>query len=532
MDTVILQCNERDEPGVRSWILEVQGELKEGESLDWTWSCGRVRKIQVGDRIFLQRTGDPPRGYFASGYTMDASQEEQLRLQNPAYQDLSEAYHNSFYNNSFKICFKIDSIVNFDFPLEIDYLESLPQFDGCKFKRQGGGTSFNSDYAQFLEQEWEKHTRKLSRQGLGVRLIDTYCSNAAKRTKDDKYSEAYELYSAALILNPNYPQAKIGLGNSLIYLERFAEAITAYTDALSLKTKFDKIAYFKRAVAYSRIKDYQSAVEDYKKAVEIDPDLFEAHLKLGDVLSRMGQNEAAIESYSEAIRVNPSKATAYVNRGKAFSRLNHLREAEEDWKRALEVDPTLKEVVSKLIDTIGSLDLSEDSLDKNIKKHSHDSEEQETDNQTDESNILSAQETEILNNRFGNISEKERETVTQARRGQGLFRNQVIEYWSTCAVTGCAEHSLLRASHIKPWAKCNLEEALDPFNGLLLSPSLDAAFDTGYISFDNAGKILISEYLSQSDAQILGIFPSLHLSNIHSRHQQYLAYHRQNIFKG
>jgi tetratricopeptide (TPR) repeat protein len=45
------------------------------------------------------------------------------------------------------------------------------------------------------------------------------------------------------------------------------------------------------------MKDYQSAVGDYKKAIEIDPDLFEAHLKLGDVLSRIGQNEAAIESY-------------------------------------------------------------------------------------------------------------------------------------------------------------------------------------------------------------------------------------------
>jgi len=60
---------------------------------------------------------------------------DQLRLRNPAYQDLSEACHNSFYNDSFKICFEIDSIVNFDFPLEIDYLKSLPQFEGCQFTR-------------------------------------------------------------------------------------------------------------------------------------------------------------------------------------------------------------------------------------------------------------------------------------------------------------------------------------------------------------------------------------------------------------
>ncbi|RKY67696.1 MAG: HNH endonuclease, partial [Candidatus Latescibacterota bacterium] len=30
------------------------------------------------------------------------------------------------------------------------------------------------------------------------------------------------------------------------------------------------------------------------------------------------------------------------------------------------------------------------------------------------------------------------------------------------------------------------------YNGLLLSPNLDACFDSGFISFDDAGNILIS----------------------------------------
>jgi hypothetical protein len=353
MGTVILQCNEKNEPDVRSWIFQVQRELQQGESLAWTWSCGRVRKIQVGDRIFLQRTGNPPRGYFASGYTTSAVEEEQLRLQDPAYQDLSEAYHSSFYGSSFKICFNIDSIVNFDFPLQIDYLQSLPQFEGCKFIRFGSGTSLDSDYAQFLEEEWEKHAQKLSSQGLGAR-----------------------------------PESKVN-----------------------------------------------------------------------------------------------------------------------------------------------SLDLSEDLLDESFKHNANHFEEQVTNIQTNADDISSIQEAEILKSKFGNISGKERETVIQARRGQGLFRKQVIDYWSTCAVTGCVEHSLLRASHIKPWAQCCFEEALDPFNGLLLSPSIDATFDAGYISFDDSGKILISDYLSRSDAQVLGLHSSLCLSKIHSKHQYYLSYHRQNIFR-
>ena len=41
---------------------------------------------------------------------------------------------------------------------------------------------------------------------------------------------------------------------------------------------------------------------------------------------------------------------------------------------------------------------------------------------------------------------------------------------------------------MKPWAKCaSDDERLDVFNGLLLSANLDAAFDAGLVTFDDAG---------------------------------------------
>ena len=51
---------------------------------------------------------------------------------------------------------------------------------------------------------------------------------------------------------------------------------------------------------------------------------------------------------------------------------------------------------------------------------------------------------------------------------------------------------LLNASHIKPWAVCSDQERLDTFNGFLLSPTYDKAFDNGYISFNDEGIILLS----------------------------------------
>ena len=78
--------------------------------------------------------------------------------------------------------------------------------------------------------------------------------------------------------------------------------------------------------------------------------------------------------------------------------------------------------------------------------------------------------------KYLSLSSSERETIVKARIGQGRFRQNLIDYWSACAVTGCKEEHLLRASHIKPWSKASLEERLDLYNGLLLSPALDACF--------------------------------------------------------
>lgn len=129
------------------------------------------------------------------------------------------------------------------------------------------------------------------------------------------------------------------------------------------------------------------------------------------------------------------------------------------------------------------------------------------------------------------LGEKERQAIIRARIGQGFFRRLLIEYWGGCAVTACAEQLLLKASHIKPWAVCDVREALNPYNGLLLSPSLDAAFDAGLISFADSGEILISPKLTAHDGEILGIDSSLRLTRVDGRHHQYLNYHRTYRFK-
>jgi putative restriction endonuclease len=140
-------------------------------------------------------------------------------------------------------------------------------------------------------------------------------------------------------------------------------------------------------------------------------------------------------------------------------------------------------------------------------------------------------EIEEASSELASVSATTRKAIIDARVGQGQFRQELIELWGQCAVTGCKIIPLLKASHIKPWRTCTNEERLNKFNGLLLNPVLDAAFDKGLISFDDSGKIVISRTLS-SELEQLGIHKEMRLRNTDHRSSVYLVWHREHIYKG
>jgi len=133
---------------------------------------------------------------------------------------------------------------------------------------------------------------------------------------------------------------------------------------------------------------------------------------------------------------------------------------------------------------------------------------------------------EITSNK--SINETEKTTLINSRIGQGQYRANLIEYWGGCAVTGYTDPAMLVASHIKPWACSSNRERLDKYNGLLLSPNIDKAFDKGYISFSETGSIIISSLFDQPE--VIGINSSMCIK-ISNKHKSYLEFHRTNVFK-
>ena len=128
------------------------------------------------------------------------------------------------------------------------------------------------------------------------------------------------------------------------------------------------------------------------------------------------------------------------------------------------------------------------------------------------------------------IAPSTKKRFVETRISQRLFRDSVLSYFhGKCAITGASR--LLIASHIKPWAICNDAERIDPYNGLLLSPTYDKAFDSGLISFNHDGQVMIRDDFMR-DATLLGISVSASLSNYTAMHDKYMQFHRANIYVG
>jgi hypothetical protein len=122
----------------------------------------------------------------------------------------------------------------------------------------------------------------------------------------------------------------------------------------------------------------------------------------------------------------------------------------------------------------------------------------------------------------------QRAALTQARVGQGRFREEVLERWQRrCAVTGCVTPELLRASHIKPWRASSDQERLSSHNGLALAAHIDALFDKHLVSFQNDGTILLAAGLIREDAERLNLVEARLSRPLEGLEAAFMAEHRE-----
>lgn len=125
------------------------------------------------------------------------------------------------------------------------------------------------------------------------------------------------------------------------------------------------------------------------------------------------------------------------------------------------------------------------------------------------------------------VPETQRLQLAKARVGQGLFRKKVILLDHVCRVTGVSDTRVLIASHIKPWKHARNDERIDGFNGILLSPHVDALFDEQFITFEDNGQMHTHPSLSADVLDRWSINASHRVAPFRPEQHGFLAFHRK-----
>ena len=111
--------------------------------------------------------------------------------------------------------------------------------------------------------------------------------------------------------------------------------------ASQLRQKFPNSALLYNIIgsANKGLGQLYTAVESYKKAILTKPDYAGAYFNMGNALKQQGSLEEAIEAYDKVLGIEPDWAGAHNNKGIVLSERGRFEEAIEAYKKAITIKP-------------------------------------------------------------------------------------------------------------------------------------------------------------------------------------------------
>jgi tetratricopeptide (TPR) repeat protein len=152
---------------------------------------------------------------------------------------------------------------------------------------------------------------------------------------------AFEEYSKALQINPEYADACFNRGNILLQWGELQAALYDFGKAIELRP--DSAAFrINRGIIHTMIGDCDSALDDFNNAIKLNPDFSKAYYNRGSARELKGDVEGALGDYQKAIDLDPNYAVAYLARGGALLIQGKEEQAQRDFDHALRLNPDLQ----------------------------------------------------------------------------------------------------------------------------------------------------------------------------------------------
>jgi tetratricopeptide (TPR) repeat protein len=156
-----------------------------------------------------------------------------------------------------------------------------------------------------------------------------------KRTPED-LNKAVDFFTQALVHDPNYAQAYVGLADCYNLLREFATmpAAEAFPRALAAARKAveldDSSAEAHASLAFSTFYwswDQGGAEREFRRAIELNPDYAPAHQWFANALSTTGRLPEALKEINRAEQIDPASNAILADKALILVELGHTDDA-------------------------------------------------------------------------------------------------------------------------------------------------------------------------------------------------------------
>jgi eukaryotic-like serine/threonine-protein kinase len=164
---------------------------------------------------------------------------------------------------------------------------------------------------------------------------------------NDSFPKAFEAFTEAVALDPNFAQAHVGIADFYIWLcifgvlpslEAFPKAKEAARRALEIDPELGEAYTTLAFVATIHDWDWELAESLFRRALELSPNYSFAPEWYSNYLAAVGRFDEAVEAARRAVELNPLSARGRVMHGWLLYQTRHFRQATAEAEKAVEME--------------------------------------------------------------------------------------------------------------------------------------------------------------------------------------------------
>ncbi len=178
--------------------------------------------------------------------------------------------------------------------------------------------------------------------------------------QSDNIDAAVEVLQQLAETHGDLPVVQSTLGDIMRQLERFDEAVTAYSAAIDTFSSPDQVQwflYYARGIAHERLDHWDESEADFRRALELNPEQPQVLNYLGySLVEKREKLPEALAMIERAVAAQPDQGYIVDSLGWALYRLGRYEEAVEHMERAAElmaVDPVVNDHLGDVYWAVG-----------------------------------------------------------------------------------------------------------------------------------------------------------------------------------